>query len=42
MFEAAELGRKLDKEAYRREVPRLRTALLEGAAQPCARARRFP
>lgn len=29
MFEAAELGRKLDKEAYRREVPRLRTALLK-------------
>ena len=29
MFEAAELGRKLGKEAYRREVPRLRTALLK-------------
>ena len=29
MFEAAELGRKLDKESYRRQVPRLRAALLK-------------
>jgi polyphosphate:AMP phosphotransferase len=40
MFEAAEVGRKLSKEAYRRRVPALRAALLD--AQQRLRASPFP
>ena len=29
MFESAELGHKIDKETYRKEVPELRAALLD-------------
>ena len=31
MFESAELGHKIDKETYDKEVPLLREALLESA-----------
>src|SRR5437762_2990026 len=40
MFESAELGHKLDKEAYNREVPGLREALLD-AQFDLARSRKF-
>ncbi len=40
MFEAAEVGRKLSKEAYKRRVPRLRAALLD--AQQRLRGAPFP
>ena len=29
MFESAELGHKIDKETFRKEVPELRAALLD-------------
>jgi AMP-polyphosphate phosphotransferase len=41
MFEAAELGQKLSKSAFRRREPRLRIALLE-AQQQLRAAARFP
>ena len=40
MFEAAELGRKISKEAYKRRVPKVREALLE--LQQQLRAAPFP
>lgn len=40
MFEAAELGRKLSKDAYKKKVPELRAALLD--AQERLRAAPFP
>ncbi len=40
MFEAAEVGRKISKEAYKRRVPALRAALLD--AQQRLRAAPFP
>jgi polyphosphate:AMP phosphotransferase len=40
MFEAAELGRKISKDAYKKQVPKLRAALLD--AQQRLRAAPFP
>ena len=40
MFESAEVGHKLDKAEYEKEVPKLREALLERAVRPL-RARAF-
>ena len=41
MFESAELGHKIDKEAYRREEPGLREALLN-TQYDLSQAKRFP
>jgi len=41
MFESAELGRQIDKETYKREVPALREALLD-AQYDLAQAKKWP
>ncbi|TSA46933.1 MAG: polyphosphate:AMP phosphotransferase, partial [Deltaproteobacteria bacterium] len=41
MFESAELGHKIDKETYDREVPKLREDLLN-AQYDLSQQRRFP
>jgi len=41
MFESAELGHKIDKATYQKEVPRLREALLD-AQYDLAEAKKFP
>jgi len=41
MFESAELGHKIDKETYKKEVPVLRENLLD-AQYDLAEAKKFP